>query len=183
VGAVVQTPIAFTLSDRSWPLVAAKCGPTVARRASHVRFLRTAPNSSNRCASAGAEAHQGEGPKPGVGAGVGIAPSQCTGPNPASRHLAPLSCQPTTAALIIATRQLAGRQPRNWFLASEKQRLPEVKAPMGATLFASGAHAGAANLEPALSPCPTLSERDDVNREPLVEESMRIATRRPSQDL
>jgi hypothetical protein len=39
VGAVEQTPIALTLSDRSLPLIAAKCGPTVARRASHVRFL------------------------------------------------------------------------------------------------------------------------------------------------
>jgi hypothetical protein len=27
------------MSDRRWPLIAARCGPTVARRASHVRFL------------------------------------------------------------------------------------------------------------------------------------------------
>ena len=32
------TPVAVTPSDRRWPLIAVKCGPTVARRASHVRF-------------------------------------------------------------------------------------------------------------------------------------------------
>jgi hypothetical protein len=39
LGGVGQIPIALTLSDRRWPLIAAKCGPTVAQRASHVRFL------------------------------------------------------------------------------------------------------------------------------------------------
>jgi hypothetical protein len=37
--AVEQTAVGLTLIDRRWPLMAAKCGPTVARRASHVRFL------------------------------------------------------------------------------------------------------------------------------------------------
>jgi hypothetical protein len=39
VGAVGETPVGLTLTDRRWPLIAATCGPTVARRAFHVRFL------------------------------------------------------------------------------------------------------------------------------------------------
>jgi len=39
VGAIEQTPATRTLSDRSKPQIAATCGPTVARPASHVRFL------------------------------------------------------------------------------------------------------------------------------------------------
>jgi hypothetical protein len=39
VDAVEQTLVGLTLSDRRWPLIAAKYGPTVARRAPDVRFL------------------------------------------------------------------------------------------------------------------------------------------------
>jgi hypothetical protein len=39
VGAIEQMPARRTLSDRSKPLIAATCGPTVARRAFHVRSL------------------------------------------------------------------------------------------------------------------------------------------------
>ena len=41
--AVEQSPVGLTLSDRRWPLIAAACGPTVARPASHVRFLPQLP--------------------------------------------------------------------------------------------------------------------------------------------
>ena len=39
MGPVEQTLVGLTLSDRRWPLIATNCGPTVARRASDVRFL------------------------------------------------------------------------------------------------------------------------------------------------
>jgi len=38
-GVVEETPVRLTLGDRRWLLIAAQCGATVARRASHVRFV------------------------------------------------------------------------------------------------------------------------------------------------
>jgi hypothetical protein len=86
-GAVGQTLFGLTLSDRRRPLIAAKSGPIVARRASSVRFLiNRFPTLQTGGYRRAPKHHQGRANRdPLLFVELGIAGSQGTGPNPASR--------------------------------------------------------------------------------------------------
>jgi hypothetical protein len=77
VGAVDETPVGLPVSDRRWPLIAARCGPTGARRAFHVRFLihpfPTLQTGVDRAAAEARQERTNREPKSGTCGGVGDA--------------------------------------------------------------------------------------------------------------
>jgi hypothetical protein len=131
VGAVEQTPIALTLSDRSLPLIAAKCGPTVARRASHVRFLSNSSQLFRPVCIGGRRSTSGREQigtpnlvlVQALGLRLANAPTRIPRLGNWSRRVASPLLRHRSSPLANSRSV----QPRNWVLASEKRRLSEVR--------------------------------------------------------
>jgi hypothetical protein len=113
---VEQTPVGLTLSDRRKPLIAAKCGPSVAQRPSHVRFLfnrfLTLQTGEDRRPPKHITGRTNSDPKPGVGAGLGIALSQGTAPIQRLGYWSRRVVLPIPAARSSARANSRGVQPR-----------------------------------------------------------------------
>lgn len=139
MGAVEQTPIALTLSDRSLPLIAAKCGPTVARRASHVRFLSNSSQLFRPVCIGGRRSTSGREQigtpnlvlVQALGLRLANAPTRIPRLGNWSRRVASPLLRHRSSPLANSRSV----QPRNWVLASEKRRLSEVKHSAGEARF------------------------------------------------
>ena len=145
MGAVEQTPIALTLSDRSLPLIAAKCGPTVARRASHVRFLSNSSQLFRPVCIGGRRSTSGREQigtpnlvlVQALGLRLANAPTRIPLGNWSRRVASPLLRHRSSP--LANSRSV---QPRNWVLASEKRTLSEVRHMAGgrAGNWVAGSH-------------------------------------------